>query len=201
MGCLFRWERHFARAVSSVLMWYENMTCLWIVLAYSRTIDRIWRCLPPCNKEWCSAGNLSQSPTSACVCCWTRAHWAVRTSFPHPTKTPQCCDVIWCNCDVTTDHLLIERAADHGFNSRAVQIGHSVVTAAMFLRSCVVQGLNRGDGPTTRYMLRCNTTSIMKIWSWCRSNRNTKNIFTPTQFLLSQAPWPSIEPRSIDSSK
>ena len=33
-----------------------------------------------------------------------------------------------------------------GFDSPAGQIGHSVAYAAMFLRSCVVQTLNRGDG-------------------------------------------------------
>ena len=31
-------------------------------------------------------------------------------------------------------------------SSRAGQIGRSVATAAMFLRSCVVQTLSRGDG-------------------------------------------------------
>ena len=34
-----------------------------------------------------------------------------------------------------------------GFDSRGAQIRHSIATAATFLRSCVVQGLSRGDGP------------------------------------------------------
>ena len=42
-------------------------------------------------------------------------------------------------------------AVGQGFDSRDGQIGdsvtNSVATAAMFLRSCVVQALSRGDGP------------------------------------------------------
>ena len=41
------------------------------------------------------------------------------------------------------------------FHSRAGQIGHSVATAAMFLRCCVVQALRRGDGP--RHLLHAST--------------------------------------------
>ena len=37
-------------------------------------------------------------------------------------------------------------AGGSGFVSRAGQIGHSVTTAAMFVRSCVVQTLSRVDG-------------------------------------------------------
>ena len=52
---------------------------------------------------------------------------------------------------------------DLGFDSRKVQTGHSVTTAAMFLQNCVIQALNRGGGPVTRYTLRRITASIMKI--------------------------------------
>ena len=34
-----------------------------------------------------------------------------------------------------------------GFDSRTGQIGHNVANAATFIRSCVAQALNRGDGP------------------------------------------------------
>ena len=47
------------------------------------------------------------------------------------------------------------------FNSRACEIGPTSVTAAMFLRSCVVQALSQGDKP--RYMLQRNTASVVKI--------------------------------------
>ena len=38
-----------------------------------------------------------------------------------------------------------------GFDSRAGQIGYTVATAAMFLRSCVDQAFSRGDGSRRRY--------------------------------------------------
>ena len=50
-----------------------------------------------------------------------------------------------------------------GFNSQAGQIGHNVATATTFFRSCVAQALSRVDGPATRYTLRLNTASIIKI--------------------------------------
>ena len=59
--------------------------------------------------------------------------------------------------------LLIASAGRFEVNSRTGQIGHIVATAAMFLRSCVVQTLSRGDGSATRYTLRRNAASIMKI--------------------------------------
>ena len=61
-----------------------------------------------------------------------------------------------------------------GFNSWAGQIGHKqqrLTTEAMFLRICVAQALSRGEGPRTRYTLRRNTASIMKILIF--------DIFTP----------------------
>ena len=48
----------------------------------------------------------------------------------------------------------LNNAGSHGFDSRAGQIGHSVATAAMFLRSCVVQALSRGDG--SRHLLHAS---------------------------------------------
>ena len=36
-------------------------------------------------------------------------------------------------------------------------------TVAMFLRSCVVQTLSRGDDPATRYMLARNTANVIKV--------------------------------------
>ena len=41
-----------------------------------------------------------------------------------------------------------------GFDSLAGQIGRSVSTAAMFLRSCVAKALSREDRPPTRYTHR-----------------------------------------------
>ena len=68
-------------------------------------------------------------------------------------------------------------ARGRGCNSLAGRIGHSVacrpqlVTAAVFLRSCVAQTLSRGDGPATRYTFRRVTSlrSVKKIYrtfSW-----------------------------------
>ena len=57
-----------------------------------------------------------------------------------------------------------------GFDSRVGQIGHSAPTTrhrcdvSLSLTRCVAQALTRGDGPATRYTLRCNATSIMKIY-------------------------------------
>ena len=50
-----------------------------------------------------------------------------------------------------------------------------------FLRSCVVQALNRGDGSATRYTLRHNTASVMKIWFFmclCASNQKSNLTWT-----------------------
>ena len=64
----------------------------------------------------------------------------------------------------------------HEFNSQSGQIGQSrqwLATAAMFLRSCVVQVSNRGIEPATRYTLRRNTASMMKVGF----DRITKTIY------------------------
>ena len=54
-------------------------------------------------------------------------------------------------------------AGSFGFKSRAGQIG-AVSPMAIFLRSCVAQALTAAEmGPVTRYMLRRNTTTTVKI--------------------------------------
>ena len=49
-------------------------------------------------------------------------------------------------------------AGGEGIDSRAGHIGHSVTNdpppAVTFLQSCVVQALNRGDGPASCHTLR-----------------------------------------------
>ena len=53
-----------------------------------------------------------------------------------------------------------------GFDSQAGEIGSASPTtpiAVTFLWSCVAQVLSRIDGPATRYTLRRNPASIMKI--------------------------------------
>ena len=55
-------------------------------------------------------------------------------------------------------------AVSLGFDAQAGQRGHSIATVATFLRSCVAQALNRGDGPATSHTLRRNTTSVMQIF-------------------------------------
>ena len=49
------------------------------------------------------------------------------------------------------------------FDSRTGQIEHNVANATVFLRCCVGQALNRGDGPATCYALRHNSASAMKF--------------------------------------
>ena len=56
-----------------------------------------------------------------------------------------------CSCSNVGLKDIAIGAEDLGFNSRAGCIGRSVATAAMFLRSCVTQVLNRGDG--SRHLL------------------------------------------------
>ena len=66
--------------------------------------------------------------------------------------------------DVAVKHIAIG-AGGVGFDPRVgqfVRYRQRIATAAMFLRSCVAQALNRGAGPVTHYMLRRNTASIMK---------------------------------------
>ena len=46
---------------------------------------------------------------------------------------------------------------------KSAQHRQRLAIAATFLRSCVAQALSRRDGPVTRYTLRRNTASIMKI--------------------------------------
>ena len=47
---------------------------------------------------------------------------------------------------------------------KSAQYRQRFANTAMFLRSCVAQALSHGDGPPTRYLLRRNTASIMKIF-------------------------------------
>ena len=54
-------------------------------------------------------------------------------------------------------------AVDCGVNSRTGQIRYIIANAVTFLRSCAIKALSRGDGPTTSYTLRRNTSSITKI--------------------------------------
>ena len=52
------------------------------------------------------------------------------------------------------------------FDSLAGQIGHSVASGLPPLRrsfGAVAQALSRRDGPRTRYTLRHNTASVMKM--------------------------------------
>ena len=42
---------------------------------------------------------------------------------------------------------------------KSAQCGQRLATAAMFLQSCVIQALSRGDGPATLYALRRNASS------------------------------------------
>ena len=46
---------------------------------------------------------------------------------------------------------------------KSSQCRQRLATVATFLRSCTAQALSRGDGSTTRYTLRRNTVSMMKI--------------------------------------
>ena len=47
---------------------------------------------------------------------------------------------------------------------KSVTESQRFASVAMFLQSCCVgQALSRRDGPATRYMLRGNTSSIMKV--------------------------------------
>ena len=48
------------------------------------------------------------------------------------------------------------------FDSRWVKL-NTVLSAATFIQSCVVQALSRGDGPCLSYRLRRNIASIMSI--------------------------------------
>ena len=46
---------------------------------------------------------------------------------------------------------------------KSTQCRQRLATVATFLRSCLARALSRGDGPATRYTLRRNTASIMKV--------------------------------------
>ena len=46
---------------------------------------------------------------------------------------------------------------------KSAQCRQQLATAVTFLWSCVAQALSRGDRPATRYTLRHNTVSTMKI--------------------------------------
>ena len=45
--------------------------------------------------------------------------------------------------------------------SNRSQCHQRLATAATFLWSCVAQALSCGDGPTTRYSLECDTSSMI----------------------------------------
>ena len=65
-------------------------------------------------------------------------------------------------------HIAID-AEGLGFDSRGARIWLSVANGA-----CIAQAPRRGDGPATRYTLRSNAASMMKIWfkqEWALSSR------------------------------
>ena len=47
--------------------------------------------------------------------------------------------------------------------SKETQCGQRFATVAMLLHRCVVQALNHGNGPATRYTLRRNTARTIKV--------------------------------------
>ena len=62
---------------------------------------------------------------------------------------------------------IVTGAEGQGFDNRADQIGHSVINGSQSLRHFFEAVWSRRKvaemGPATRYMLRRNTASIMKI--------------------------------------